>query len=202
MLAVRKERKSGGREKRHGAELAFLIQFPVRGFQLIISNQRASESRCVCLCVDLCVCPTTFPCLSLRALAFLLFVFGPPPTSPSIPYLCAGRAYIGFNIIFQSASARGHGLWTPVRFSVSYQEKKTGKERVQKHKAFKIIISNNCAGILRLMCSLLFRTWDSWLYKLSASHRLFPDMKHHLPGFLKAQHLSSILTTYVHQTLL
>lgn len=134
------------------------------------------------------------------SISFICFWFVPPP--PPILFLWAGRAYIGFNIIFQSASTRGHGLWTPVCFPSNTKRKNRGKERVQIHKAFKRIICNNCAGILRLMCSLLFCTWDSWLYKLSASHRLFPDKKHHLPGFINAQRLSSILTTYVHLTLL
>lgn len=53
------------------------FSFQSRAFQPIISNQRAFESRCVCLCVFLYVCvTTTFLCLSLRASAFLLFVFG------------------------------------------------------------------------------------------------------------------------------
>lgn len=81
VLAVRKERKWGGREKRHGAELAFLIQFPVKSFP---ANNFQSEGIWVTMCVFVrvfvCVRPPSFVSPSGLQHFFYLFLvcFFPP----------------------------------------------------------------------------------------------------------------------------
>lgn len=111
MLAVRKWRKRGG-VKRDGAELSRF------GFQLIISNQRASESRRLRVFAGMFVHVRhdRHPLPPPQGFSVSLFVFG--LSFPPVLFLGAGRAYIGFNIIFQSANAGGHGLLTPACCSV------------------------------------------------------------------------------------